>query len=403
MLVGFMDRTKKPTKIAKTTALMASYYGIELIYFRTCDIDREKGIVKGKIYTNNKWKSVKRELPTIIDISSRCFVRETREIISYLRKNAILTFDNKNKPNKNTLQKELEKDSDFAQLVIPTKPLDSFKTLEVFLDKYSSIIIKPLSGKKGIGLYSLSKKSDFYLLSYKKRQEEITRDDLYELYKNYLLKEKYILQKQIESRTENGDPFDCRIVVQKNGTGKWVIGKTFFRIGLGQKVVSNTSHGGVICEPKPFLKKHFGDQWEGIYQELKDVGIALSYKIEEIKKTPTMDLGLDIGIDPKGNLYIFEANNGASLDLLISESAMYRLGYYHYIFNKQYPELINKNNENKEQTTVSQLRKKLKQIRDHNRNLIHERDKNAKEFNQIVLSKSWRFTSPIRKIKSLFK
>src|SRR5699024_1975428 len=113
--------------------------------------------------------------------------------------------------------------------------------------------------------------------------------------------------------------------------GKWVIAKNFFRIGVGQKVMSNVHQGGGISDPEPFLKVNFGNKWEKINQDIEELAATLPYKIEEIKGTPTMDLGFDDGIDKSGDLYLFESNNGATKKPLIAESAMLRVEYYQYI------------------------------------------------------------------------
>lgn len=395
-----MDRFNKPTKIAKVTAMMSSYYGVDIIYFRTQDVDMENGIVKGKVYERDKWVATKKRLPQVIDIASRCFVKETREVTDYLRENSILTYDNKNTPNKEKLQTELSKDSRFTDLVIPTQKMDSFETLEKFLEEYSSIIMKPLFGKKGLGLYSLRKKGESYLLSHKRDEQLIKYNELFQFYNDFLSGEKYILQKMIESRTIEGDPFDCRIVVQKSGEGTWEIGKIFFRVGTGQKVVSNTSHGGSMIEPKSFLKKNYGDQWEEIYKRLKKIALKLPYKIEEVKKTSTMDLGLDIGIDGTGDLYLFESNNGASLSLLTSKSAIFRLEYYKYLYNT-HSKLVNQTKEEKEKE--NRMKKHIKELNKQHQALKQEKNQYEKEMERMKSSRSWRLTNPIRKISAYLK
>lgn len=388
MLVGFIDRPKTPPLIAKVTAIMGQYYGIDIIYSTPEDINIHKNLISGKMYKNNKWISVKKKLPPLIDAGSRAFNRNTREITTYLRENTILTFDKKGTPSKARLQNELYKDNNFKHLVIPTENLDSFQTLVNFLEKHPSIILKPLTGQRGEGIYSISKQNDFYLLSYGKVEKKVNYNDVFEFYKKYLLDEKYILQKMIVSRTKNGDPFDCRIIVQKNGQAQWVIAKMLIRIGTGQKVISNTSHGGSISDPKPFLKDNFGSQWNGVYKKLNKLAVTLPSKIEEIKKTPSMDLGLDIGINESGDLFLFEANNGASVKRLTSESAILRLEYYQYLIDTT--------------PVLNELNRKSKIVAQDNV-LVQNEEFYKKKYNQMKTSKSWRLTSPIRYLGSFIK
>src|SRR5699024_5135581 len=104
MLVGFMHRTKKPPLIAKVTSIMSTYYDIDIIYFRPWDIDMENGMVNGKVFKNNKWITVNESIPPLVDATSKSFKKDTKEIIAYLRKKTVLTFDKLNTPNKEKLQ-----------------------------------------------------------------------------------------------------------------------------------------------------------------------------------------------------------------------------------------------------------------------------------------------------------
>lgn len=47
-----------------------------------------------------------------------------------------------------------------------------------------------------------------------------------------------------------------------------------------------------------------------------------------------MSLGMDIGIDKDGELYLFEVNDGPATAALISEVAYLRSNYYNYILNE---------------------------------------------------------------------
>lgn len=47
-----------------------------------------------------------------------------------------------------------------------------------------------------------------------------------------------------------------------------------------------------------------------------------------------MTLGMDIGIDKDGELYLFEVNDGPATAALISEVAYLRSNYYNYILNE---------------------------------------------------------------------
>lgn len=387
MLVGYVDIAKKPRKLVKITAMLAPQYGLEIIYFKPNDVNTKDGTVHGKMYINNRWRSVKKTLPTILDTTVRCYRKDYRKAMNYLRKNAILTFDKAKTPNKEKLQEELDRDPELSHLIIPTKRLNSFNCITDFLEKHSSIILKPIYGSQGRGIYSLSLNNTNYLLAYNDVEKVMELNELKKFYQNMLTDRKYIIQKKIDSTTHKNIPFDCRIVTQKNGKGQWIIAKKYFRLGIGNKVVSNIAQGGGISDPRPLLRSTFPEMWRNILSEIKKKSIKISYKFEEIKQTPTMDLGIDLGIDKDGQLYLFEVNNGAGLKRLRVESAMLRLSYYQYLI-KQNKELYN-----------SDRSIKFKTVND----IKQENSYYKKELKKIRKSRSWRITLPLRKISEIFK
>ncbi len=391
MLVGYMRRAENPPFIAKITAVMCHYYGFELIYMRPKDIDMANNTVRGRMYINNKWVEVTKDLPALIDISAYCFMKETRELMEYLRKNVRLTFDKKNALNKAKLQRELAKDGEFSHLVIPTAKAKTFEDVEAFLEKYSTIVMKPVYGQQGKGIYKLKQNGDEYLLGYQKEEQRLTRDELEKHFQTNISGKNYILQKYITSRSKAGDPFDCRIHVQKNRNGKWQVAKKYIRIGIGQKVMSNVNQGGGISDTKPFLKANFDDKWKEIEDNLTELGETLPYKIEQLKKTPTMSIGFDVAIDKSGDLYLFESNGAPNTTPLVAHSALLNVEYYTFIRDNELNEVISgpDTQHANSDVEIDRLKQKNEQL--------------EKRMRTMEQSTSWRVTAPLRILGKLLK
>lgn len=334
MNVGFMRNFKKPNEMAYLTAKMSKYYGINIVYLNPKDIDIDNNIARGRVLEGEKWVRKEMEIPKLIDISPYCFKEKNKEVISYLRKNVYLTDNRKNVINKEKLQEELKNDTMFSHLVIPTTKLESFNDIVDMQQKYSTIVIKPIKGERGKGIYILKKQGIKYTIGHYTEEKKISKRRLYKLYKEEL-SEGYIIQKYINSRSKNGDPFDCRLHFEKNGQGKWEIAKMYIRIGIGQTIISNMNQGGGMADPKSFLKANFPDKWEQIYKSLEDLGKIFPYKFEELRKTDIMTLGIDVGIDQNGDLYIFEANGAPDTSRIKAEVINLRTQYYKYLLNNK--------------------------------------------------------------------
>lgn len=336
MLVGFMRNNKQPKKLAKLTASICTHHEIELIYFRPSDVDIKSNTLTGKILVGAQWKTVKRNLPSIVDISQYCFTKKNNKIIDYLRSNSYLTFDKNIPLTKEKLQLELYKDNNFQHLVIPTKKLYTSDDIFDFLQKYQVIVMKPLFGQKGKGVYILSQlKNDIFKIGYRTHEEEYTRNELVNFFQTELNDKNYILQKYIASRSKQGDPFDCRMHVQKNRINEWELVTSYIRIGIGQKVMSNVNQGGGVSDTISFLKSNFGEKWKDVYDKLIEISITLPSKIEDLKQVNLMTLGFDIAIDKLGDVYLFESNGTPTVKYIIGESALLRVEYYLYILEKQ--------------------------------------------------------------------
>ncbi|MFA1821438.1 YheC/YheD family protein [Virgibacillus oceani] len=333
MIIGYMRNQKKPTFSAKLTAKLCKYHGIDLIYIRPKDVDIEKGKVKGKLLVNNEWISVQKEIPPFIDIFPSCFKEKNKKITDYLAEKTFLSDNRTNRLPKNKLQKKLENDSEFSHLVIPTERARKYKDIKEFSRNFSEIVLKPLKGGRGKGIYILYKDKNSYILGYQKEEKRLSKKGLKIFFENHLKNKGYIMQKHVQSRTSQGDPFDCRIHLEKNGEGKWQVAKIFIRIGIGQKVISNVNQGGGISEVEPFLQANFENKHEEIIHKLKLLADTLPYKIEQLRATHIMSLGLDVGIDKNGHLYLFESNGSPTTKTLEAEVAMLRSEYYTYVLD----------------------------------------------------------------------
>lgn len=150
------------------------------------------------------------------------FKKRNRKVISYLRRKTYLT-DNRN----NLIDKEqLAKDKNFSNLVIPTTRIEQVSDITKGLSIYDCVVLKPIGGERGKGIFIISKKGRKFKVGYQKEENIISKRKLKELFNEHLSK-KYILQKYISSHSLNGDPFDCRIHFEKNGQGKWEVAKMY--------------------------------------------------------------------------------------------------------------------------------------------------------------------------------
>src|SRR5690625_366764 len=329
-----MRGQSKPNQFVKLLAKTTKHHGIELVYFNPKDVDMKQKKISGRVLVDNKWENKEVNIPLFIDLTEFSF--KNKKLIKFLRENSHFTADKLDSKSIDSMKK-IKEDGEFADLLIPSIEHSDLKGFFHFINKHQQIIMKPTNGRRGDDIYKLSKKGRKYVLSH----GDISTDNISlskRQLKNFISKKsresKFIYQKYIESKTQFGDPFDCRIRLEKNGKGKWEVVINLIRIGSGQKVVSNVAKSGSVSKINKFLKANYGEKWKTIKSDIINVGKTLPYKLEEIFNIEVGSLGIDIGVDKHGKLYLFEANTSPGYGFGEGPIAEVRCDYYKCMLDK---------------------------------------------------------------------
>src|SRR5699024_12319380 len=115
--------------------------------------------------------------------------------------------------------------------------------------------------KKRRRIYIINKKEYKYIIGIQKEESVLTSCEFQNLYIEEIKGTAHVVQKAMISRALSGDPFDCRIHLEKNGKGNWRVLDISVRIGIGQTVISNVGYGGGRARVEPFLEMTYGEKW----------------------------------------------------------------------------------------------------------------------------------------------
>ncbi|WP_404455545.1 YheC/YheD family protein [Oceanobacillus kapialis] len=327
-----MRNYKEPGKFVALLSKAAKYYGIRVIYCQPTDVNMSRKTINGKVLLNNEWVEEELPLPYYIDLNTYCF--KYKEISTYLKDNCFLLTKG-SYGTKSRVYTRLEKDGEFKHILIPTLNINSFSEFQSKLDEYNKVILKPRKGHKGQGIYLITHIENHYVITENDREEKVSLEKLEQFFIENINIKQYLFQKYVQSTTKEGHPFDCRVRLEKDGSGSWKVVIFLVRIGTSNKVVSNIAQGGSVSQLTPFLKANYPSNWKEIKSSIKEISISLPDKVEEIFNKNNASMGLDLGIDKDGKVYLYEVNSAPGSQFAEGEIANLKADYYFYLIHNR--------------------------------------------------------------------
>jgi glutathione synthase/RimK-type ligase-like ATP-grasp enzyme len=216
--------------------------------------------------------------------------------------------------------------------MLPETYLYSPTKIRYLLSKYPVVYAKPVHGTGGRGVIQIvrSGKNDYLLygrdLNRVQKKERVTGERAVQLrIQRWINDQPYLVQQGLDLSLIRDRVVDMRLLIQKVNNSDWKVTGYGMRVGGKQSATSNLHGGGKGVEAKRMLTHVFGRKK---YVLIRRQFLSLSHKVSlAIEKMcgPMIELGLDIGIDTKGKVWLIEANSmpGRELFKKIRNAKMY--------------------------------------------------------------------------------
>lgn len=307
----------------------------ELLFFCSEDIDFQEKKINGEMYIDNKWKEIKSGLP---DVVHNIFPVSKHQLSVPERKlRRLVPFTSFGVGNKFYLPKIMLEHRVYANLLVPFRVITEVEVVHEYLEKEKRAVLKPILGAQGKYIFFIQKRGNRFSITDHTRERIFNRRDFDEWIKQVALRRKfsYMIQRYIEARTKEGEPFDIRAHMQKNGEGKWIITRIYPRIGAKQSILSNISRGGRTDELKNFLIEEYGyEKGKTYHRKLKELALDFTNYLDRVYNFSLDEIGLDLAIDKEGNFWLHEANNSPQSTYHEEERAVNTIGYCLYVAKK---------------------------------------------------------------------
>ncbi len=184
------------------------------------------------------------------------------------------------------------------------------------LEKYPSLYVKPIEGTFGVGVVQITKEKQSIVFRYRKKGRNrrlvyTDKNSIERVCTKLFSPTQYIIQQGIDLLTYEDRIVDFRIVVQKDTGAHWKCKGIFARMGASESVVSNSTNGGKCMEITEFFTKRISlskeriQFWKG---KMGMIGETIGQMLDEFG-IHCETIGVDLGMDHQGNLWIIEINN----------------------------------------------------------------------------------------------
>lgn len=313
-IIGMLHHRLDPTTVLKSYAYaaVAKAEGAQFFYFTPKSVDFAKRSIRAKVYEDGQWQEKTMPFPDVIyNAGSPEKLSVSKEIIERLKEE--IPFTTYSIGNKWNVMKRLKEAKEFEQYLIPSEIVKDADVFHKFINYYKRVVFKPIDGRKGKGIYFITKAGP--------KNFEVKKDSTNTIYSkpqlDALLKEQlasgtFIMQPYIQSITKAGQVYDFRLHVQKNGEGKWVVTTVYPRIAPNGSIIPNINNGGFTNYLDPFLEQEFKEEAYNIRRMLEHFSLALAHHLDDIQMEKfgevIDEIGIDVGLDQQQKIWMYEVN-----------------------------------------------------------------------------------------------
>ena len=307
-----------------------------LVYvFYPNSVDWKNRKVKGYHYnfSTKQWAAQWFPLPDYI--YDRCFYSNSKQFnlykpyIQQLKSQNNITFLGNGLTGKWEVQQILSKNSKIQAYLPRTEIYKGLQQLFLWLNQYP-VVLKPVGGSHGKGVIKISKENkQFEVIGRTATNDKIrytfpTYPSFSKWINQFIYRKNYLIQQYLDLTTNDSKPYDIRILIQKNKEGVWEETGMAARLGDKDTITSNLHGGGTVTSPYHILQIEHGDKKANeLLQKLDHLSKYIPPYLEKYHGA-LFELGLDVGVDKQGNVWIIEVNSkpGRSVFTLLNNQAL---------------------------------------------------------------------------------
>lgn len=303
------------TALAQTVSTLARTEGMEVICFGPEDVDQNTCQVRAARFLGPKrgWAWEAAPLPDVL--WNRYLRRDQEELLAWLSQQGISLL-NSGYLNKWKTYQCLLRDQQFRPHLPETALLTDAGVAVEMLERHPVIFLKPLTGSAGRGILraeaagaGLMRLSYISVQTGGMKETHAGRRQVDRWLASGDRAGRYIVQQGLALDVFHHRFADLRVLVQKDGQGRWGITGMGGRVAVQGRFTANLHTGGQGVPAEVLLEAIFpdGDVREAARRQVEALALRAACRIEEWSG-PMGELGLDFGIDRNGGIWLIEQN-----------------------------------------------------------------------------------------------
>lgn len=290
--------------------------GLDVFVFSPRDIDWHRRRIAGYVWEGGRWRQTPVPFPDLVMDRCRCLgteeMRRTRVALRTLRRHGVRLLGVA-LPGKWPVYRRLV-GTPAVRWLPETVLYTGWASVESLLARHGCVVIKPSVGTAGAGLLLIDRDGGrlrirgrtmrngvFYRLFSRARDAAVFLD-------RWTEGRRFVVQQGIDLLMEGGRVADVRAFVQKNASGAWELVAAGGRVGPRGSATSNLHGGGRGVPLAVLLEPLDAPVRARVRAELRELALTVARTVEAAFG-PLFELGLDVGIDRAGRLWLLEVNS----------------------------------------------------------------------------------------------
>lgn len=280
--------------------------GLNPVFFHPLNVDFSNRKVKGYSFREGKLVKKVTTLPAVMHNRILTGNRKTNQAIFRLSRmgkvyNGIVAR------NKATVHSILWRNPQL-HAYLPHTSYYSKANLLRFLNRFPIVYVKPVIGSVGVGVARIEREGDYYLFVAAGKRELLGKQAVAQAVANWIKGRRFLIQQGIQLAKYEGQTFDIRVSVQKDGARVWRVSGMVCKVANPHNKLSNLARGGRAEPIDRVLSTLFStDRVEEVKGNIAKAAVEIA-KQYNMSFPSLADLGMDMGIDRLGNPYLIEVN-----------------------------------------------------------------------------------------------